>query len=429
MTSGRIDAEKRRLNCARGELALLALLTLTYFTTNADSQTIAPLLPAIRAAFPDAEARVTWLIAFYGAAAAVNSLTIGIFIDRHGSRRLLPLGYVLFAVGETVSALSGSFPLLCVGRMITAIGSSTLSLAMMIRISDVFGEHRRSEAFGIFVAGGAAAAVIGLPTAAWLAETRGWQSPFIGLLGLSVLSGMGLAGLALSGRSPLGEVRPEPKETQGAQTTQEAQARDGCESPKQLLLPMLMKDRQLARVLSLGMLFNIGVYALLAPLGLWCHDRFGLGTARVFAYYIVGGVGGVLMAPIAGRIAGKFGALKALMVATIALAIELPFVPFSPNAAALFPLFFLAAGFDVLRLVPYHVLSLQVASTHHRARFLGMRNAISQSGIFLGAAIGGFIYGQTRFGFAAAGIFASATCLFTLPILLKIRRAETARKL
>lgn len=390
---------------SRSEYLLLALLSFTYFATNADSQVVAPLLPRIREALGATDRQVVWLVALYGAAAAVNSLLIGIAIDRIGGARILPVGYAIFCAGELINSLAPSLGVLIFGRMITGIGSSTLSLGMMIRISEVFGEGRRSKAFGYFVAGGALAAVAGLPIGAWLATKFDYHAPFAAIL--AITAALGICVVAVSRRD-----------------LRAPQVRQANERPGGRFFADLFSRPRLVLVLSLGMLFNIGIYAMLTPLSLWAKAAFDLSTAKIFSYYIVGGIGGLLIAPIAGRMAGRFGVMRLLNASTLGLMLLTPLIPLVPNALWLYAAFFAAAGLDVLRLVPFHVLSLEVADPNYRARFIGLRNTISQSGIFLGAAIGGQIYAGLAAGYFATGIFAAFTCLITFPILFKIGSAR-----
>jgi len=384
----------------------LALFCLTYFVTTTDSQNIPPVLPAVGRGFGAEPAALATLLPAYGLAAAMTSIVAGAASDRVSVRRALPWGYSLLIAGLLSCALAPSISLLLLGRVVTAAGASTLSLAMMVRIGELF-RQRQGPAMGWFVMGGMAAAVVGLPLAAGSVAAWGWRAPFAGLF---ILAGLvGLIFVALE------------------RTQSSRESREGV-SPSTRKLPSAGGHRPLpgARgvlVLSLGLIFNLSTHSMLAILGLWCAERFGFSSVRIFAYYIAAGLAGLAASPLAGRLAQSLGLQRTIFEANLGLMIVLPLVAYSPGPMPLLLLFMTASALAIGRIVPYHVLTLRTGLPGHQAWFVGLRNAISQLGVFAGAAAGGVIYTGLKLGYGAVGLFAGLACAAAWVLLSRLERS------
>lgn len=392
----------------RWELTLLGVFTLTYLTTNTDSQMLPPLLPSILSDFSGQDRLIGVLIPAFGIVAAMTSVLIGGAIDRGGVRKTLTFGCVMFMMGGTLANLTPTLSGLALARMMTGVGSASLSLSMMMGINQVFGVARQSQAFGYFVSGAMGAVVVGLPLTAWIESRWGWRGPFF-----VVIPVMAAVAGALSSIRALNS----PRRDGGRSGSVFAGVRADLRAYRTIL-----SNARLRLILSLGLLFNIGGYAMLALMGLWCSDRFGLTTPQVFRYYIFAGLAGIAVGPVVGRVSARVGPVPCMLFGTLVLMVLFPLVPFSPRPAVLMPLFILAGAITIFRLVPYHVLTLESADAAFMARFVGLRNAISQFGIFAGATCGWVIYSYLGLGYAAVGFFAAATCVATLPVLRLIGR-------
>lgn len=407
MNEVRDEPPGRLRDSSRRELALLALLALIYFLTNTDSLIVPPLLTSVEAGF-GGKVDGWLLVPAYGLATAITSLTLGAWVDRRGCGAVMPVALSMFGAGLACTSLSPIFGGLIAARALTGIGSALLSLTMMIRINEVFGSERRHAAFGIFVTGGVGAAVLGLPAGALLERQFGWRAPFALVLTLAA------ATLAVLLVLDPGHKRLNPRKREIREKRVSIVA----------FLRGLGRDRRQLWVLSLGLIFNGGSYAMMNVLGLWCRDRFGLPTSEIFRYYIFGGIAGILASPLAGRVSSRIGVIPTIVVGDLALAVAYALAPFSPSPGFLFPVFVAASAFGLFRIVPYHVLTLEVSGEDRRAQFVGLRNAISQFGIFAGGAIGGLIYDKTSWGYAGVGIFAGITCLAAIPILVHVGRTR-----
>ncbi len=77
---------------------------------------------------------------------AAAQIPVGLLIDRYGPRKVLVVGAVIIAVGQTVLALTTSYPLAILGRVLIGAGDATAFLSVMrllpawfpIRVTPVF---------------------------------------------------------------------------------------------------------------------------------------------------------------------------------------------------------------------------------------------------------------------------------------------------
>ncbi len=121
---------------------------------------------------------ILWVSVIFLLASLGLILTLGSLGDAIGRKQVFLTGFLIFALGLLIAALSISLPMLLVGRVVQGIG-----LALFISNSDAivvaaFPESERGRAIGlenVFVGIGLST---GPPLGGFLLDTLGWQSLF-----------------------------------------------------------------------------------------------------------------------------------------------------------------------------------------------------------------------------------------------------------
>lgn len=104
----------------------------------------------------------------------------GMLADRYGVRILYLCGFLLWSLASASTTLiGGSFALLLALRMLVGTGESVVTSSSLRYIRDHFEEKRRGLAVGIYMSGTKIGPAVGIPVAAYLAKTYGWQSMFL----------------------------------------------------------------------------------------------------------------------------------------------------------------------------------------------------------------------------------------------------------
>ena len=109
----------------RRDLFVLGTLCLGAFLNPFNSSMLAVALVTLREQFELTIEGVTWVITAFYIASAVAQPLMGRLADRFGPRRMFVGGMLAVVVGSVMAALSPTWILVCVSRVVTAIGTAT----------------------------------------------------------------------------------------------------------------------------------------------------------------------------------------------------------------------------------------------------------------------------------------------------------------
>ncbi len=148
---------------------MLAALILSVFTFNTTENLPIGLLKLISADMRVSLQSVGYLVTGYGVTVAVVSLPLA-HVTRHLPRRYLLIGVlaVLF-LASWVTAMAGSYRVLLVARVATALGQALFWAVMGLVAVSLFSPSVRGRIIGVLSAGGSLATVLGVPAGTWSA--------------------------------------------------------------------------------------------------------------------------------------------------------------------------------------------------------------------------------------------------------------------
>lgn len=111
-------------------------------------------------------------------------------------RKPLLLGLMaLFVVGNTAAALSPSYELLLVARVLSAFAHGVFFSVGATIAADLVPENRRASAIAMMFMGLTVAIVTGVPLGTFIGQTFGWRATFWGVSLLGVVAFAGIAAL------------------------------------------------------------------------------------------------------------------------------------------------------------------------------------------------------------------------------------------
>lgn len=112
------------------------------------------------------------------------------------NRKSLMLGLMgLFVIGNAVAALSPSYELLLVARVISAFAHGVFFSVGATIAADLVPEDRRASAIAMMFMGLTVAIVTGVPLGTFIGQMFGWRATFWGVALLGVISFVGIAAL------------------------------------------------------------------------------------------------------------------------------------------------------------------------------------------------------------------------------------------
>jgi len=183
----------------RAAVTVLAASTLTIMA----AAVISPSLPAMRAAYdgvPAAELLVKLVVTITSAAIAVSAPIAGVAASRLGTRPVLLIGLVLYAVSGTAGVFVVDLVPLLLTRIALGVAVGAIMTSVSTTIASLWRGDERARLLGGQQLFASIGGVIFLTLAGWL-STIAWRAPF-GIYAIALL----LVPLALSTRlaRPLG---------------------------------------------------------------------------------------------------------------------------------------------------------------------------------------------------------------------------------
>ena len=119
------------------------------------------------------------LTAAYFVTFAAIQLPLGVWLDRHGPRRVQSMLLSTAAVGVTTFSLAGGFISLLIGRALIGLGAAGALMAGLKAIALWFPKERVTLLNGLFVTLGALGAVTATAPAEAVLDMTGWRGLFI----------------------------------------------------------------------------------------------------------------------------------------------------------------------------------------------------------------------------------------------------------
>ncbi|OXM44321.1 MFS transporter [Amycolatopsis thailandensis] len=189
--------------------ALLALTTAAFVTVLTEALP-AGVLPAMSAGLGVGEAATGQLVTVYAIGTALTAIPLSAATAGWRRKRLLLAGVAGFAVANTVTALSTSYPLTLGARFVAGIAAGVVWALLTGYARRLAPEPVQGKAIAIVMTGIPLALSLGIPAGTFLGGVFGWQATFaimsvlaLGLLGWIALAVPDFPGQAKGGRLPV----------------------------------------------------------------------------------------------------------------------------------------------------------------------------------------------------------------------------------
>ena len=144
-----------------------------------NSTMLAVALPSVMDEFGIGPETVSSLVTLYLGAVTVALPASGSLGDRFGQRRVFLAGVVAFALSSLLAAVSPSFELLALARILQAVSGALVSTTSVALVRAMSPPDRRGAAFGLFDMLVSTSAAIGPFVGGVLVGAFGWRSLFV----------------------------------------------------------------------------------------------------------------------------------------------------------------------------------------------------------------------------------------------------------
>ncbi|MFD4573901.1 MFS transporter [Streptomyces sp. NPDC058417] len=395
-------------------LPVLAMMLCTFCIGTAES-VVAGILPAVADDVGVSLTSVGLLISVYAVAVVLVGPLLTAATLRVRRALLMPGLMGVFVLGNTVAALAPDFRWLVVGRVVSALGHSTLIAAFVAAARDLAPEGHRSAWGAKITLGIGLSSVAGVPAGTLIGELLGWRATFWSLAALSLAATL----LLVRGRLP----DPAPTTDSGTGTASPRSPRSSIRRLTLLLpVPLLL----VALVITLG---TGGVFALYTYASPYLTEAAGFGSGAVTVLLLLYGAGGIVGNTLGGRAADR-SPLRAVLVTLGAAAVCLFLLALLPGSRATVAVLFCLLGAAYFATIPaLNTRTVAAAGNTSPTMALTLNNSAFCVGIALGSWLGGLLlaHGRALPSVAWAGAALTTTALL-LAALGSARRDSRNRR-
>jgi predicted MFS family arabinose efflux permease len=387
---------------------LLLLLAAVQFTHIMDFMILMPLGPQLMRDLEVGPGTFSSFVAAYTISSGVIGFLVAPFIDRFDRRKLLLFAYGGFTIATLGCAFAQSANALLISRALSgAFGGLSTAMVMAI-IGDAIPVQRRAAAIGMVMTGFSVAAALGVPFGLFLAHRFQWEVPFFVL---AIIAGL-IWFVAFTGlpavRGHLDDARANPRRA----------------------FAELLRDANAGRALLFMAATVFGHFAIIPLLAPYLVGNVGLPEPHLALVYFTGGALSVFTAPLIGRLADKFGALRVFStLVAIACAVTLFISHSGPLPVWLVLLegglfFVFASG----RFVPGQAIMTMAVPSSRRGAFMSLSGCARDIAMGLTASLGGWIVTRQPSGelvnFHWLGWIAVAAGLLSVWLARKVVNSE-----
>jgi predicted MFS family arabinose efflux permease len=180
----------------------LNVITLATFAASLSVRALDPVLPHVADDFSVSIATAASFASVFAFTFAIIQPALGAAADLFGKARLMIICLVLLGLANLLGAMSTSFSMLFVARILAGIGSGGVFPVALALTSDLVGPEKRQLAIGRTLAGSMTGNLLGASASGLIGDLLGWRGVLAVLGGLVVIAAIAVAagfrGAALS---------------------------------------------------------------------------------------------------------------------------------------------------------------------------------------------------------------------------------------
>jgi len=382
---------------------VIFLLTMTTFTVILDFMIMSPLGDMLMKSMSLSTSQFGFAVSAYALSAGVSGFLTAGFADRFDRKKLLLFFYVGFIGGTIFCGLANTYPQLLAARIVTGLFGGVIGSISMAIITDLFPIQQRGRVIGFTQMGFGASQVLGVPLGLFIANSWGWEAPFLMVAGVAIL----VAIIIVTRLRPV--------------TAHLALQHD--KSPVQHLYHTVAKRNYRIGFLATA-LMSIGGFMMMPFGSAFAINNLKVTNEQLPILFMVGGVSSLVIMPLVGKLSDKIDKFRLFAFATIWMMVMV--ITYTNLTSASFG--FIIA-FNILmmmgimsRMIPATALVTAIPEMSDRGAFMSVNSSLQQIAGGLAAMLAGFIVVQptkasplehyNTLGYVVVGV--SLLCIFLL---------------
>jgi len=361
------------------QIFIIAILAILQFTVVLDFMVLSPLGAQLLEELRITTAQFGWVVSAYAFSAGASGLVAAGFADKFDRKYLLLFFYTGFVIGTFLCGIAPDYNFLLMARIVTGIFGGVVGSVSFAIITDLFKIEVRGRVMGFVQMAFSASQVLGLPIGLYFANLWGWHSPFIMIVGLSVIVGIAIV-VYMKPISAHLEIQSDRSAFQHLGKT--------------------VSNVTYLKAFGATILLATGGFMMMPFGSAFAINNLGLTMEQLPFLYMITGIFSMGIGPLAGKLADSIGKYKMFVIGSIlSMAMVLIYCNLSitPLWIVVVLNVILFAGI-MARMIPASALMTAIPEAQDRGAFMGINSSIQQISGGVAAAVAGMIVVQTSSG-------------------------------
>ena len=287
---------KPKLSFTKYEILIISILAFIQFTVILDFMVLSPLGALLMQELKINTSQFGKVVSAYAFSAGIAGLLTAGFADKFDRKKLLLFFYTGFVFGTFLCSIAPDYDFLFMARIVTGLFGGVISSISFAIVTDLFKMEQRGRVMGFVQMAFAVSQVMGIPIGLLLANHFGWHSPFLMIVGVSILVGI----IILIYMKPVTEHLKIKSDRNAFQHLY-----------KTISKPDYLKGFMATVLLATGgfMLMPFG-----SAFGI---SNLGLTQDQLPVLYFVTGIFTMIFAPLAGKLSDKIGKYNMFIIGSL----------------------------------------------------------------------------------------------------------------
>lgn len=366
---------KDPIKLTKYQVLVIILLALTQFTVVLDFMVMSPLGDLLMKSMDLKTSQFGFAVSSYAFSAGIAGFLTAGFADRYDRKKLLLFFYIGFIVGTFFCGITTSYPMLIAARIFTGLFGGVIGSISMAIVADLFLPQQRGRVMGFMQMGFGASQVLGIPISLFLANSLGWQSPFLMIVGLALIIWI----IIIFKLQPI---------------TKHLEVKTDRNALHHLLHTLAQKEYRIGFMATA--LLSLGGFLMMPWGSAFAINNLHVTPQQLPILFMVAGIATLIIMPIIGKISDKidkftlFAIASAWMIVVVLIYTNLTPVPFW-----IIMLMNICMMIGIMsRMVPAMALASSLPNIQDRGAFMSINSSLQQISGGVAAAIGGMIVVQ-----------------------------------
>ena len=357
------------------QIFMVVVIALLQFTIILDFMVLSPLGAQLLEELHINTQQFGMVVSAYAFSAGASGLLAAGFADKFDRKKILLFFYFGFVIGTLLCGIAPDYNFLLAARIVTGIFGGVIGSVSFAIITDIFAMQQRGRVMGFVQMSFGASQVLGLPIGLYLANKFGWHSPFLMIVGLSLIMGI----IIIVKMKPVNEHLKLKSD----------------KNPFQHLVKIFSTPNYLKAFAATALLATGGF--MMMPFGsAFAVNNLGLTLDELPMLYMFTGVFSFVTGPLAGKLSDSFGKYKIFVAGSLLTMIIVTVycgLGTTPFWLVLLLNILLFAGV-ISRMIPAQALMTAVPDPQDRGGFMSVNSSLQQISGGIAAGCAGLIVVQ-----------------------------------